>query len=45
VAADVPAEILGYARLLTGRLNESLGGPPHVAYLHGSAVLGGWVPG
>jgi hypothetical protein len=43
--AGVPGEALGYAQALTERLEESLGGRLRAAYLHGSAVLGGWTPG
>jgi Domain of unknown function (DUF4111) len=39
-----PAQVLAYARLLADRVNESLGGRLRAAYLHGSAVLGGWRP-
>jgi Domain of unknown function (DUF4111) len=39
-----PEEVLSYARRLAGRVGGSLGGRLRAAYLHGSAVLGGWVP-
>jgi streptomycin 3"-adenylyltransferase len=39
-----PGQVLVYARLLAGRVDESLGGRLRAAYLHGSAVLGGWQP-
>jgi hypothetical protein len=40
----LPDRVLSYARLVTDRVRESLGGRLRAAYLHGSAVLGGWVP-
>ena len=44
-AADrPPGLVLSYARLVTEQVGESLGGRLRAAYLHGSAVLGGWVP-
>ena len=39
-----PDRVLSYARLVTEQVGESLGGTLRAAYLHGSAVLGGWVP-
>lgn len=39
-----PGTVLSYARALTEAVGESLGGRLRAAYLHGSAVLGGWVP-
>jgi len=42
--ARPPEQVLSYARLLAGRVSGSLGGRLRAAYLHGSAVLGGWVP-
>jgi hypothetical protein len=38
-----PGQVLAYARLVTERVGASLGGRLRAAYLHGSAVLGGWV--
>jgi hypothetical protein len=44
-AADCPpGQVLAYARLVTEQVGASLGGRLRAAYLHGSAVLGGWVP-
>jgi Domain of unknown function (DUF4111) len=43
-AAGPPEQVLSYARLLAGRVAGSLGGRLRAAYLHGSAVLGGWTP-
>jgi len=40
-----PGSVLSYAGWLTGRLMTASGGLLQAAYLHGSAVLGGWVPG
>jgi hypothetical protein len=45
VGVTVPKRVLGYALVLTERLEQSLGGRLRAAYLHGSAVLGGWTPG
>lgn len=42
--ARPPGQVLAYARLLTDRVSERLGGRLRAAYLHGSAVLGGWRP-
>src|SRR5215469_8119388 len=42
--AGPPGQVLAYARLLADRVDESLGGRLRAAYLHGSAVLGGWQP-
>jgi Domain of unknown function (DUF4111) len=39
-----PGQVLAYARLLADRVGGSLGGRLRAAYLHGSAVLGGWMP-
>lgn len=44
IPACPPGQVLAYARLLADRVNESLGGRLRAAYLHGSAVLGGWRP-
>jgi hypothetical protein len=44
-ASAVPGEVLSYARGLTERVRDALGRRLRAAYLHGSAVLGGWVPG
>lgn len=40
----LPGQVLSYARLVTEQVGASLGGRLRAAYLHGSAVLGGWVP-
>ena len=40
--APPPDQVLAYARLVTGRVRDRLGGRLLAAYLHGSAVLGGW---
>jgi len=42
--AGPPGQVLAYARLLADRVDGSLGGRLRAAYLHGSAVLGGWTP-
>jgi Domain of unknown function (DUF4111) len=42
--AGPPGRVLVYARLLAGQVGGSLGGQLRAAYLHGSAVLGGWTP-
>jgi len=42
--AGPPGQVLVYARLLADRVGGSLGGRLRAAYLHGSAVLGGWTP-
>ena len=42
--ARPPGQVLAYARLLADRVGESLEGRLQAAYLHGSAVLGGWLP-
>jgi Domain of unknown function (DUF4111) len=39
-----PDQVLACARLVTDRARGSLGGRLRAAYLHGSAVLGGWRP-
>ena len=39
-----PGRVLAYARLVAEQVGESLGGRLRAAYLHGSAVLGGWSP-
>ena len=44
-SAQLPASVVAYARTLTGRLAAVSGGLVRAAYLHGSAVLGGWEPG
>lgn len=44
-AAPPPDSVVAYARTLTGRLMTVSGGLLQAAYLHGSAALGGWVPG
>jgi hypothetical protein len=43
--APPPDSVLAYARTLTSRLVAVSGGLLQAAYLHGSAALGGWVPG
>jgi hypothetical protein len=43
--ARSPDSVFAYARTLTGRLMTVSGGLLQAAYLHGSAALGGWVPG
>jgi hypothetical protein len=43
--APSPDSVLAYARTLTGQLMTMSGGLLQAAYLHGSAALGGWVPG
>jgi streptomycin 3"-adenylyltransferase len=40
-----PGSVLSYAGRLIGRLMTVSGGALQAAYLHGSAALGGWVPG
>ena len=40
--AEPPAEALAFAGQLGDRLLAA--GPVEAAYLHGSAVLGGWIP-
>lgn len=40
-----PGSVSGYAQALADELLTVLGGQLRAAYLHGSAVLGGWVPG
>jgi hypothetical protein len=39
-----PQSVLGYAEALIGRLVTVSAGRVQAAYLHGSAVLGGWLP-
>jgi Domain of unknown function (DUF4111) len=41
----LPGSLRAYARTLTGQLVAVSGGVLRAAYLHGSAVLGGWVSG
>jgi hypothetical protein len=38
-----PGQVLAYARLVTEQVGAGLRGRLRAAYLHGSAVLGGWV--
>jgi streptomycin 3"-adenylyltransferase len=45
LSTQVPDSVLSYAGRLTGELTTVSGGLLQAAYLHGSAVLGGWVPG
>jgi streptomycin 3"-adenylyltransferase len=40
----IPDRVLGYAAALAGDLAAASGGRLRATYLHGSAVLGGWVP-
>jgi streptomycin 3"-adenylyltransferase len=40
-----PGRVAAYARALTGQLMAVSGGVLQAAYLHGSAALGGWMPG
>lgn len=40
-----PVSVVAYARTLTEQLMTASAGVLQAAYLHGSAVLGGWVPG
>jgi Domain of unknown function (DUF4111) len=40
-----PGTVLAYARAVTARLEGASDGLLRAAYLHGSAALGGWVPG
>lgn len=40
-----PGIVLAYARALAARLTVASDGLLRAAYLHGSAALGGWVPG
>lgn len=44
-SAGPPVSVLAYARTLTGQLITLSGGLLQAAYLHGSAALGGWMPG
>jgi hypothetical protein len=44
-SARPPDRVLAYARMLTSQLTTVSGGLLEAAYLHGSAALGGWVPG
>jgi hypothetical protein len=39
-----PDLVLSWARRLTHSLDQASGGSLRGAYLHGSAVLGGWMP-
>jgi hypothetical protein len=43
-AACPPVQVLSYVQSLADRVDGSLGGRLRAAYLHGSAVLGGWQP-
>ena len=45
LSTQVPGSVLSYAGRLTGQLMTVSGGLLQAAYLHGSAALGGWVPG
>jgi hypothetical protein len=40
-----PGSVLRYATAVTRELTRASDGLIHAAYLHGSAVLGGWLPG
>ena len=44
-SAPPPGRVVAYARELTGQLMVVADGVLQAAYLHGSAALGGWVPG
>jgi hypothetical protein len=44
-SSQPPASVLAYARALTDQLTMASDGLLRAAYLHGSATLGGWVPG
>jgi streptomycin 3"-adenylyltransferase len=44
-SAQPPGRVVAYARALTGQLMVMPDGVLQAAYLHGSAALGGWVPG
>jgi Domain of unknown function (DUF4111) len=44
-SAPPPGSVAAYARALTGQLTALPDGVLQGGYLHGSAVLGGWVPG
>ncbi len=44
-SAPPPGSVIAYARALTGQLMVVPDGVLQAAYLHGSAALGGWVPG
>jgi hypothetical protein len=45
ISAQPPGRVVAYARALTGQLMMVPDGVLRAAYLHGSAALGGWVPG
>ena len=45
ISAPPPGGVVAYARALTGQLMAVPDGVLQAAYLHGSAALGGWVPG
>ena len=45
ISAPPPGRVVAYARALTGQLMAVPDGVLQAAYLHGSAALGGWVPG
>jgi hypothetical protein len=45
ISAQPPGRVVAYARALTGQLMVVPDGVLQAAYLHGSAALGGWVPG
>ena len=44
-SAQPPGSVIAYARALTGQLTGVAEGVLQAAYVHGSAALGGWVPG
>jgi hypothetical protein len=44
-SAEPPSSVVAYARALTGQLRAASDGVLQAAYLHGSAVLGGWLAG
>ena len=45
LSTQPPGRVLSYAGRLASQLMTVSGGALHAAYLHGSAALGGWVPG
>jgi hypothetical protein len=45
ISTQPPGRVIGYARALTGQLLVVPDGVLQAAYLHGSAALGGSVPG
>jgi hypothetical protein len=45
ISAQPPGKVVAYTRALAGQLMVGRDGVLQAAYLHGSAALGGWVPG